>query len=142
MKNKESGLHRPYQIYPFDALFGPPMLPSDLTWALLKCCSNAAVWNCFRAKCGWNGTTRVAYCIVFVFTTSLSFTFRLRFFNCLMLLQAFAEVKSSYNRMIKLPKVKNVKEITERDLKLEPLCSDVNFLSPILILFSLKVKSA
>ncbi|KAJ0611744.1 putative DNA helicase [Helianthus annuus] len=59
---------------------------------------NAAVWNCFRAKCGWAGSTRGS-----------------------------ADVKSSYNRMNKItPKVKNIRRITEQQLKLEPLCRDVN----------------
>ncbi|XP_024983114.1 twinkle homolog protein, chloroplastic/mitochondrial-like isoform X2 [Cynara cardunculus var. scolymus] len=57
---------------------------------------NAAVWTCFRAKCGWKGSTR-----------------------------AFADVKSSYNTMRKLPRVKRIKEIAEKDLKLEPLCHDL-----------------
>ncbi|KAK9058028.1 hypothetical protein SSX86_022868 [Deinandra increscens subsp. villosa] len=58
---------------------------------------NAALWNCFRAKCGWRGNTR-----------------------------ASADVKSSYNRMNKVtPKVKNIREITVRDLKLEPLCLEL-----------------
>lgn len=57
---------------------------------------NAAVWTCFRAKCGWKGSTR-----------------------------AFADVKSSYNTMRKLSKVKRIKEIAEEDLNLEPLCYDL-----------------
>ncbi|KAI3697526.1 hypothetical protein L6452_30619 [Arctium lappa] len=57
---------------------------------------NAAVWTCFRAKCGWKGSTR-----------------------------AFADVKSSYNTMKKLSRVKRIKEIAEEDLNLEPLCHDL-----------------
>ncbi|KAL8214618.1 hypothetical protein R6Q57_004067 [Mikania cordata] len=58
---------------------------------------NAALWNCFRAKCGWSGNTR-----------------------------ASADVKSSYNRMnIITPKVKNIRGITVQELKLEPLCHDL-----------------
>lgn len=57
---------------------------------------NAAVWTCFRAKCGWNGSTRVS-----------------------------ADVKSSYNRMTKLTRVKKVRNITEHELNLEPLCPDL-----------------
>ncbi|KAJ0791443.1 putative DNA helicase [Helianthus annuus] len=58
---------------------------------------NAAVWNCFRAKCGWAGSTRGS-----------------------------ADVKSSYNRMNKItPKVKNIRRITAQELKLEPLCRDL-----------------
>ncbi|KAI7727228.1 hypothetical protein M8C21_022523 [Ambrosia artemisiifolia] len=57
---------------------------------------NAATWNCFRAKCGWKGKT-----------------------------QASAGVKSTYNSMNKLTRVKKIKEITERELKLEPLCHDL-----------------
>ncbi|KAC9625041.1 hypothetical protein E3N88_45529 [Mikania micrantha] len=58
---------------------------------------NAALWNCFRAKCGWSGNTR-----------------------------ASADVKSSYNRMnIITPKVKTIRGITVQELKLEPLCHDL-----------------
>ncbi|KAL7618177.1 twinkle homolog protein, chloroplastic/mitochondrial [Lactuca sativa] len=57
---------------------------------------NSAVWTCFRAKCGWKGSTR-----------------------------AFADVKSSYKRMNALPKVKKIKELSEHELNLEPLCKDL-----------------
>ncbi|KAK1432512.1 hypothetical protein QVD17_09409 [Tagetes erecta] len=58
---------------------------------------NAAVWNCFRATCGWRGNTR-----------------------------ASADVKSSYNMMNKVtPKVKNIRGITVQELNLEPLCPDL-----------------
>lgn len=57
---------------------------------------NAAVWNCFRAKCGWRGSTRGS-----------------------------ADVTSSYNRMNKVTRVKKVRGITERELNLEPLCKDL-----------------
>ncbi|KAJ9558031.1 hypothetical protein OSB04_012645 [Centaurea solstitialis] len=57
---------------------------------------NAAAWTCFRAKCGWKGTTR-----------------------------AFADVKSSYNTMRKVSRVKRIREISEEDLNLEPLCHDL-----------------
>ncbi|XP_071690115.1 twinkle homolog protein, chloroplastic/mitochondrial [Rutidosis leptorrhynchoides] len=58
---------------------------------------NAAVWTCFRAKCGWSGSTRGS-----------------------------ADVKSSYNRMTKLTRVKKRdREITEQELNLEPLCRDL-----------------
>nr|KAJ0224357.1 hypothetical protein LSAT_V11C100037010 [Lactuca sativa] len=63
---------------------------------------NSAVWTCFRAKCGWKGSTR-----------------------------AFADVKSSYKRMNALPKVKKIKELSEHELNLEPLCKDVEIFSPI-----------
>ncbi|XP_022845867.1 twinkle homolog protein, chloroplastic/mitochondrial-like [Olea europaea var. sylvestris] len=57
--------------------------------------SAAAMWNCFRAKCGWRGTTR-----------------------------AFADVKSTYAKMNRIGKVKQAFiEITEESLELEPVCS-------------------
>ncbi|XP_022845855.1 twinkle homolog protein, chloroplastic/mitochondrial isoform X3 [Olea europaea var. sylvestris] len=57
----------------------------------------AAVWNCFRAKCGWRGTTR-----------------------------AFADVKSTYAKMNRISKVKQpLREITEESLELEPLCNEL-----------------
>ncbi|KAI7742292.1 hypothetical protein M8C21_027698 [Ambrosia artemisiifolia] len=63
---------------------------------------NAAVWNCFRAKCGWTGSTRGS-----------------------------ADIKSSYNRMNNItPKVKKIRRITAQELNLEPLSDDVNF-SPV-----------
>lgn len=46
-----------------------------------------------------------------------------------MVLQASADVKSSYNMMNKVtPKVKNIRGITVQELNLEPLCRDVKFL--------------
>ncbi|KAM7505754.1 hypothetical protein LguiB_004658 [Lonicera macranthoides] len=56
---------------------------------------NSAFWTCFRAKCGWRGSTR-----------------------------AFADAKSSYEKMNKVPKVKQLRKVTEEDLELEPLCSE------------------
>ncbi|KAL3833743.1 hypothetical protein ACJIZ3_008479 [Penstemon smallii] len=57
----------------------------------------AAVWTCFRAKCGWTGSTR-----------------------------AFADVKSTYGRMSKIAKIKQpIREITEESLGLEPLCNEL-----------------
>ncbi|XP_022845865.1 twinkle homolog protein, chloroplastic/mitochondrial-like [Olea europaea var. sylvestris] len=57
----------------------------------------AAVWNCFRAKCGWRGTTR-----------------------------AFADIKSTYAKMNRIGKIKQpLREITEESLELEPLCSEL-----------------
>lgn len=41
-------------------------------------------------------------------------------------LQAFADAKSSYERMNKVPKVKPLRKVTEEDLELEPLCSEVH----------------
>ncbi|XP_047941662.1 twinkle homolog protein, chloroplastic/mitochondrial-like [Salvia hispanica] len=56
----------------------------------------AAVWTCFRAKCGWKGATR-----------------------------AFAGVNSTYSAMSK-NKIKQPKRtITEESLGLEPLCSEL-----------------
>nr|XP_043610315.1 twinkle homolog protein, chloroplastic/mitochondrial [Erigeron canadensis] len=57
---------------------------------------NAAMWNCFRAKCGWRGSTR-----------------------------GTADVRSSYNKMNKLPSMKKARNITESELNLEPLCNDL-----------------
>ncbi|XP_059667779.1 twinkle homolog protein, chloroplastic/mitochondrial [Cornus florida] len=51
----------------------------------------SAVWNCFRANCGWKGS-----------------------------IQAHADAKSG--SMIRSPKVKHKREITEESLELEPLC--------------------
>ncbi|KAI3455895.1 hypothetical protein Pfo_012558 [Paulownia fortunei] len=57
----------------------------------------AAVWTCFRAKCGWKGTTR-----------------------------AFADVKSTYARMNTTTKIKQpTRVITEESLGLEPLCNEL-----------------
>ncbi|KAK4488077.1 hypothetical protein RD792_003819 [Penstemon davidsonii] len=57
----------------------------------------AAMWTCFRAKCGWSGSTR-----------------------------AFADVKSTYGRMNKIAKIKQpLREITEESLGLEPLCNEL-----------------
>lgn len=59
-----------------------------------------ASWNCFRAKCGWNGGTK-----------------------------PFAGSKSTYGTSLKLSKVKEIREITEQSLELEPLCDEVVALS-------------
>ncbi|KAL2524362.1 Twinkleprotein [Abeliophyllum distichum] len=57
----------------------------------------AAMWTCFRAKCGWRGTTR-----------------------------AFADVKSTYAKMNRITKVKQpLREITVESLELEPLCNEL-----------------
>ncbi|KAA8514790.1 hypothetical protein F0562_017969 [Nyssa sinensis] len=56
----------------------------------------SALWTCFRAKCGWRGSTR-----------------------------AFADGKSTYGRMNQVPKVKHIREITENSLELEPLCDEL-----------------
>ncbi|CAI9760049.1 unnamed protein product [Fraxinus pennsylvanica] len=57
----------------------------------------AAMWTCFRAKCGWRGTTR-----------------------------AFAAVKSTYAKMSRIAKAKQpFREITEESLELEPLCNEL-----------------
>ncbi|CAI9760055.1 unnamed protein product [Fraxinus pennsylvanica] len=57
----------------------------------------AAMWTCFRAKCGWRGTTR-----------------------------AFADVKSTYAKMSRIAKAKQpFREITEESLELEPLCNEL-----------------
>ncbi|CAH1433890.1 unnamed protein product [Lactuca virosa] len=69
-----------------------------MTWNFIKHFSNSAVLTCFRAKCGWKGSTR-----------------------------ALADVKSSYKRMNALPKVKKIKELTEDELNLEPLCKDRHY---------------
>lgn len=55
-----------------------------------------ASWNCFRAKCGWNGGTK-----------------------------PFAGSKSTYGTSLKLSKVKEIREITEQSLELEPLCDEL-----------------
>ncbi|XP_022879383.1 twinkle homolog protein, chloroplastic/mitochondrial-like isoform X1 [Olea europaea var. sylvestris] len=57
----------------------------------------AAMWTCFRAKCGWSGTTR-----------------------------AFADVKSTYAKMSRITKAKQpFREITKECLELEPLCNEL-----------------
>ncbi|CAK9136380.1 unnamed protein product [Ilex paraguariensis] len=62
---------------------------------LITADGDAASWICFRAKCGWRGST-----------------------------QAFAGVKSTYGKMNQIPKVKQTREIVEQTLGLEPLCSE------------------
>ncbi|KAL6991924.1 DNA helicase, partial [Sarracenia purpurea var. burkii] len=58
---------------------------------------NSALWTCFRAKCGWRGSTR-----------------------------AFANGKSTYGMMNQIPKVvKQTRQITESSLELEPLCDEL-----------------
>ncbi|XP_023756324.1 primase homolog protein-like [Lactuca sativa] len=42
---------------------------------------------------------------------------------------AFADVKSSYKRTNALPKVNKIKELTEDELNLEPLCKNVEIFS-------------
>ncbi|XP_042020452.1 twinkle homolog protein, chloroplastic/mitochondrial-like isoform X1 [Salvia splendens] len=56
----------------------------------------AAVWTCFRAKCGWKGATR-----------------------------AFAGVNSTYSTMNKTKTKQPIRTITEESLGLEPLCSEL-----------------
>ncbi|KAI4297183.1 hypothetical protein L6164_037082 [Bauhinia variegata] len=53
----------------------------------------AALWTCFRAKCGWQGSTK-----------------------------AFAGTSSSCGTLKQASKVKKIRQITEADLQLEPLC--------------------
>ncbi|KAK3016919.1 hypothetical protein RJ639_005744 [Escallonia herrerae] len=55
-----------------------------------------AVYNCFRAKCGWKGST-----------------------------QGVADVKSSYKRMNQITQAKPQRIITEQELGLQPLCNEV-----------------
>ncbi|KAF9667150.1 hypothetical protein SADUNF_Sadunf16G0303200 [Salix dunnii] len=55
-----------------------------------------ASWNCFRAKCGWNGGTK-----------------------------PFAGTKSTYGTSLKLSKVKEIRKIDEQSLGLEPLCDEL-----------------
>ncbi|KAK2994893.1 hypothetical protein RJ640_024601, partial [Escallonia rubra] len=55
-----------------------------------------AVYNCFRAKCGWKGST-----------------------------QGFADVKSSYKRMNQITQAKPQRIITVQELGLQPLCNEV-----------------
>ncbi|KAL0442391.1 UNVERIFIED_CONTAM: Twinkleprotein, chloroplastic/mitochondrial [Sesamum latifolium] len=58
---------------------------------------SAAVWTCFRAKCGWKGTTR-----------------------------AYADVRSTFGTMSKISRVKQpTRVITEESLGLEPLCNEL-----------------
>lgn len=57
---------------------------------------SSALWVCFRAKCGWRGSTR-----------------------------AFAETMSSYERSSKITPVKRVRKITVEDLELEPPCDEI-----------------
>lgn len=56
---------------------------------------NAAVWLCFRGKCGWQGNT-----------------------------MAFADVQSSYGKLSHSIKAKK-RDLTEKDLELEPLCDEL-----------------
>ncbi|GER41548.1 nucleic acid binding protein [Striga asiatica] len=57
----------------------------------------AAVWNCFRGKCGWNGATR-----------------------------AYAAVSSTYAKMNETMKVKQPpRKITDESLEQEPLCIEL-----------------
>ncbi|CAK7357360.1 unnamed protein product [Dovyalis caffra] len=64
-------------------------------YALAPFVRNAS-WNCFRAKCGWNGGTKPS-----------------------------AGSKSTYGTSLKLSKVKQIREITEQSLELEPLCDEL-----------------
>ncbi|KAL0352746.1 UNVERIFIED_CONTAM: Twinkleprotein, chloroplastic/mitochondrial [Sesamum angustifolium] len=58
---------------------------------------SAAVWTCFRAKCGWKGATR-----------------------------AYADVRSTFEAMSKTTRVKQpTRVITEESLGLEPLCNEL-----------------
>ncbi|XP_062096398.1 twinkle homolog protein, chloroplastic/mitochondrial isoform X1 [Humulus lupulus] len=57
---------------------------------------SAAVWTCFRAKCGWTGNTR-----------------------------PFANSKSSYQTSNKTTKIKIKREITVEGLQLEPPCDEL-----------------
>ncbi|GJY00604.1 twinkle homolog protein, chloroplastic/mitochondrial [Tanacetum coccineum] len=72
---------------------------------------NEAAWSCFRAKCGWKGSTRGS-----------------------------ADPNSSYKTMSKVTRVKKVRGLIESDLNLEPLCPDVNFSLLFAYLISLDVK--
>ncbi|CAM8890812.1 unnamed protein product [Rhodiola kirilowii] len=56
----------------------------------------SAIWNCFRAKCGWKGN-----------------------------MQTFAGRKSSYGKLNQVEKVQQIREITEESLGLEPLSSEL-----------------
>ncbi|XP_059451523.1 twinkle homolog protein, chloroplastic/mitochondrial-like isoform X1 [Corylus avellana] len=55
----------------------------------------SALWMCFRAKCGWKGSTT-----------------------------AFADSRSSFG-LKKITKLKNIREITMENLQLEPLCDEL-----------------
>ncbi|XP_021907538.1 primase homolog protein-like, partial [Carica papaya] len=55
-----------------------------------------ALWNCFRANCGWRGRTK-----------------------------AVANEKSTYSSLSKTNVVKTKRQITEQSLSLEPLCDQV-----------------
>uniref|UniRef100_A0A2P2L9A9 Twinkle homolog proteinic/mitochondrial n=2 Tax=Rhizophora mucronata TaxID=61149 RepID=A0A2P2L9A9_RHIMU len=57
---------------------------------------SSASWICFRAKCGWTGGTR-----------------------------PYADSKSMYRSLHQLTKVKQIREITEQGLGLEPLCDEL-----------------
>ncbi|KAE9461472.1 hypothetical protein C3L33_06629, partial [Rhododendron williamsianum] len=57
---------------------------------------NSALWTCFRAKCGWRGST-----------------------------SAFADGKSTYRQMSQIPKVKQIRKIAEESLELEPPCGEL-----------------
>ncbi|KAL8214082.1 hypothetical protein R6Q57_003531 [Mikania cordata] len=100
LKLKEIGIEcgscRPGQTYSLNCPMCNGGDSGEKKLALFIADDGNAVWTCFRAKCGWKGSTRGS-----------------------------ADVKSSYNRMNKLTKVKKIKEITERELKLEPLCHDL-----------------
>lgn len=59
---------------------------------------DAAMWTCFRGKCGWKGSTR-----------------------------SFADGKSTYGNLSMISKVKQpYREISEESLGLEPLCSELH----------------
>ncbi|KAI8524659.1 hypothetical protein RHMOL_Rhmol13G0165100 [Rhododendron molle] len=57
---------------------------------------NSALWTCFRAKCGWRGST-----------------------------SAFADGKSTYRQMSQIPKVKQIRKIAEESLELERPCGEL-----------------
>lgn len=57
---------------------------------------NSALWTCFRAKCGWRGST-----------------------------SAFADGKSTYGKMSQLQKFKQIRIITEESLELERPCGEL-----------------
>lgn len=88
------------------------------------------MWTCFRAKCGWKGTTRVSFWI------KLAKYFYWCYSHLLLLLcfQAFADVKSTYATMNKITKIKQpTRVITEESLGLEPLCNEVIIVTIITI---------
>ncbi|KAD3336762.1 hypothetical protein E3N88_32300 [Mikania micrantha] len=127
LKLKEIGIEcgscRPGQTYSLNCPMCNGGDSGEKKLALFIADDGNAVWTCFRAKCGWKGSTGVKIYHYFIFFLPLSlFEY---FFQGLIMLQGSADVKSSYNRMNKLTKVKKIKEITERELKLEPLCHDL-----------------